>query len=65
LRSSLCTTYDYYDSHMLIRGVIETERYILATERLIVLYTSPEASMLLSSLIRIEKAVLTIERIQT
>jgi hypothetical protein len=50
---------------MLIRGVIETERYILATERLIVLYASPEASMLLSSLVRIEKAVLTIESIQT
>jgi hypothetical protein len=52
-------------AHMLLPEAIETEQYLLATERLLVLCTFPEASMLVSSRKEIKRAFLTIESTQT
>jgi hypothetical protein len=50
-------------SHMLLPEAIETEKNLLATERLLVFCTFPEASMLVSSCTGIEGAFLTTERV--
>jgi hypothetical protein len=50
---------------MLVLEITETERCLLATERLLVIYTLSEASMLASLLIKLEKVFLTTESTRT
>jgi hypothetical protein len=50
---------------MLVLEIIDTERYLLATERLLAIYALLEASLLASSLMEMQKVFLTIESTQT